>query len=129
MYFYSFSCSYDSWPAVPVLYRVLALCYGIDVLFIYLYLVFLAELVHGIAYLAFPWGVDRYRTGVDAIQENRTKPVLFSILGARKEMEEFRVFMDDSMIPSYYSPEMAIKVLSNMRRYARIREIAAGPRI
>jgi len=85
--------------------------------------------VHGIAYLGFPWGVDRYRTGVDAIQKNRTKPVLFSILGARNEMEQFGDFMDDNMIPSYYSPETAMKVLSNMRRYARIRESAAGQRI
>jgi len=53
------------------------------------------------------------------IHERLTKPVLFSFIGPRENVEACRAFLEEQRIPFYLFPEMAVRVFAHMRRYAR----------
>jgi acyl-CoA synthetase (NDP forming) len=75
--------------------------------------------VHGIIFISFAvFGADPYRPLVEMIQEHRSKPVFFSLLGVKEEIEACRAFLEENQIPCYPFPEMAVRVLAHMRRYA-----------
>ena len=76
--------------------------------------------VHGIVFISFAtFGTDPYRPLVDVVRKHRGKPVLFSVLGDKDELEACRAFLEKHQIPPYLFPEMAVRVFAHMRRYAR----------
>jgi len=77
--------------------------------------------VDGIIFISFAMpDVEPYRPLVEVIQENLKKPVFFSLIGEKGEMEGCRVFLERNRIPMFLLPEMGVKVFSHMWRYARI---------
>ncbi len=76
--------------------------------------------VHGIIFISSAaFGADPYRPLVKVIHERLTKPVLFSVIGPRENVEACRAFLEEQRIPFYLFPEMAVRVFAHMRRYAR----------
>ena len=76
--------------------------------------------VHGIVFISFAtFATDPYRPLVDVIKKHPDKPVFFSVLGDKDELEACREFLEKHQIPSYLFPEMAVRVFAHMRRYAR----------
>jgi acyl-CoA synthetase (NDP forming) len=76
--------------------------------------------VHAIIFISFAlFGADIYLPLLEVIQERLTKPVFFSLLGAKDELESCRALLEENRIPFYPFPEMAIRVFANMWRYAR----------
>ena len=81
------------------------------------------EGVHGILFISFAIsGADPYRPLVEILQEHRTKPVFFSLLGTREDVEASREFLEQSQVPFCLFPEAAVRVFAHMRRYAKLRE-------
>ncbi|MDY7037002.1 MAG: hypothetical protein SV375_12680, partial [Thermodesulfobacteriota bacterium] len=78
--------------------------------------------VDGIIFIAYTETTNIYRPLVEVIQEYGNKPVFFSVLGMKEEVEEFLCFFGNYGIPSYRFPEMAIRVLANMLRYTQALE-------
>ena len=79
--------------------------------------------VDGIIFISFAnSGPEPYKAVVDLIQRDRSKPVFFSLLGAKKDVEVSRVFLEENRIPCYDFPEMAVRVLARMWRYDRWRK-------
>lgn len=77
--------------------------------------------VDGIIFITFATpDVEPYRPLVEVIQENLNKPVFFSLIGEKEDMERCRVFLEGHRIPMFLLPEMGVKVFSHMWRYARI---------
>jgi len=76
--------------------------------------------VDAVVFISFAiFGSELYRPVIKIIDERRTKPVFFSLLGEKKDVEDCRNLMQDHRIPFTLFPEMAVRVLSNMWRYAR----------
>jgi acyl-CoA synthetase (NDP forming) len=79
--------------------------------------------VDGIIFISFAiFGPEPYHPVVDLLQGRCHKPVFFSLLGAKKDMEASQSFLEEHHIPCFDFPEMAVRVLAHMRKYARIRE-------
>jgi acetate---CoA ligase (ADP-forming) len=79
--------------------------------------------VDAIIFISFAiFGAEPYRPIVDLLQGRCTKPVFFSLLGTKKDIEVSRSFLEEHHIPCLDFPEMAVRVLARMRKYARIRE-------
>jgi len=77
--------------------------------------------VDGIIFITFATpDVEPYRPLVEVIQENLNKPVFFSLIGEKEDMERCRVFLEGHRIPMFLLPEMGVKVFSHMWRYAKI---------
>ena len=76
--------------------------------------------VHGIVFISFAtFGTDPYRPLVDVVKKHPVKPVFFSVLGDKDELESCREFLEKHQIPSYLFPEMAVRVFAHMLQYAR----------
>lgn len=76
--------------------------------------------VHGIVFISFAtFGTDLYKPLVEVIKKRLTKPVFFSVLGDKDELESCREFLEKHQIPSYLFPEMAVRVFAHMLQYAR----------
>jgi acetate---CoA ligase (ADP-forming) len=83
--------------------------------------------VHGIVFINFAEAGDRlYHHVADVLRDHCTKPVFFSLLGAKRDIDAAQTFLQKNRIPCYDFPEMAVRVFANMRRYARQKEIPAG---
>ena len=79
--------------------------------------------VDAIIFISFAiFGAEPYRPIVDLLQGRCTKPVFFSLLGTKKDIEVSRSFLEEHHIPCLDFPEMAVRVLARMLKYARIRE-------
>ncbi len=79
--------------------------------------------VDAIIFISFAiFGAEPYRPIVDLLQGRCTKPVFFSLLGTKKDIEVSRSFLEEHHIPCLDFPEMAVRVLARMRKYARMRE-------
>jgi len=79
--------------------------------------------VHGIFVISFGiYGPEPYCPMVEIIKENLTKPVFFSLFGARQEVGACQEFLEQEGIPFYLFPETGVRVFSHMRRYARMIE-------
>jgi acyl-CoA synthetase (NDP forming) len=79
--------------------------------------------VDGIIFISFAiFGAKPYHPVVELLKGRCHKPVFFSLLGAKKDMEESQSFLEEHRIPCFDFPEMAVRVLAHMRKYARIRE-------
>jgi len=79
--------------------------------------------VDGIIFVSFAiFGAEPYRPIVDFLRGRCHKPVFFSLLGTQKDMELANTFLEENRVPCYEFPEMAVRVLARMRKYARLRE-------
>ncbi len=78
------------------------------------------ENVHGIVFISFAnFGAEPYKPIVDAFKGKCPKPLFFSLLGSRKDLQVSQAFFDESGFPCYDFPEMAVRVFSKMWQYAR----------
>jgi acyl-CoA synthetase (NDP forming) len=76
--------------------------------------------VDAVVFISFAmFGSELYRPVVEIIEENRAKPVFFSLLGEKEHVEECRDLMQHHRIPFALFPETAVRVLGHMWRYAR----------
>ncbi len=76
--------------------------------------------VHGIFFISFATPkTEPFGPLVDVIRQRPVKPVFFSLMGIRKDVEMCRAFLEECGIPISLFPEMAIKVFSHMWRYAK----------
>jgi len=81
--------------------------------------------VDGIIWISFAiGGPEIYRPAVDLLLEQRTKPVFFSLLGAKKDLEVCRAFLEENCLPCYDFPEHAVRVFAQMWRYGKIRKMS-----
>ncbi|MEJ5375725.1 MAG: CoA-binding protein [bacterium] len=81
--------------------------------------------VHSVVFISFAVeGPESYGPLVELIRERNTKPVFFSLLGAKEHLEACRDFLEGHGIPCFAYPETAVKVISHMLRYASLREAA-----
>ena len=79
--------------------------------------------VDGIIFISFAiFGAEPYRPVVDFLRERCHKPVFFSLLGTPKDMELANTFLEENRFPCYEFPEMGVRVLARMRKYALLRE-------
>jgi acyl-CoA synthetase (NDP forming) len=75
--------------------------------------------VHGIVFISFAiYGPEPYRPLVEILKEGLSKPVFFSLLGSRENVEACREFVEQNGIPFYLFPEMAVRVFAHMWRYS-----------
>ncbi len=75
--------------------------------------------VHGIFFISFATPkTEPFGPLVDVIRQRPVKPVFFSLMGIRKDVEVCRAFLEECGIPISLFPEMAIKVFSHMWRYS-----------
>jgi acyl-CoA synthetase (NDP forming) len=80
--------------------------------------------VHSIVFISFAvFGAEPYRPLAEAIQKRPDKPVFFSLLGTKEDMEDSQTFLEQHRIPYCRFPEMAVRVIAHMLRYARTIEI------
>jgi len=71
-------------------------------------------------------GPEIYQPTVELLQRERTKPVFFSLLGAKKEIDVCQNFLEENRIPCFDFPEMAVRVFAHMWKYAQIKQRAHG---
>ena len=75
--------------------------------------------VHAIFFISFAIEEkEQYKAVVDLVRENRTKPVFFSLLGRKEDVESCKQFIEANRIPFYLFPDMGVRVMSHMWRYA-----------
>jgi len=76
--------------------------------------------VHGIFVISFTVnGPEPYEPMVEIIKEDLTKPVFFSLFGAKQDVAGCQEFLEQRGIPFYLFPETGVRVFARMRRYAR----------
>jgi acyl-CoA synthetase (NDP forming) len=79
--------------------------------------------VDGVIFISFAnSGPEIYQPMADMLREERTKPVFFSILGAKKDIDVCQNFLEEHRIPCFDFPEMAVRVFAQMRKYAQIKD-------
>lgn len=79
--------------------------------------------VDGIIWISFAnKGPEIYQPAVDLLLEHRTKPVFFSLLGAKKDLEPCTAFLEENGLPCYDFPEHAVRVFAHMWKYGRVRK-------
>ena len=75
--------------------------------------------VHAIFFISFAIEeTEQYKALVDLIQEKRTKPVFVSLLGRKEDVESCKQLIEANRIPFYLFPDMGVRVLAHMWRYA-----------
>jgi acetate---CoA ligase (ADP-forming) len=75
--------------------------------------------VHGIIFISFAAsGPEMYTPLLELIRERANKPVFFSLMGTKDDVDACRTFMDRQGVPAYLFPEEAVRVFATMRRYA-----------
>ncbi|NWF56563.1 MAG: CoA-binding protein [Syntrophaceae bacterium] len=67
-----------------------------------------------------------YQPMADIIRRESVKPVFFSLLGAQKDIDACRMFLEERRIPCFDFPEMAVRVFAQMWQYARIKARSEG---
>ncbi len=87
-----------------------------------------ADEVDGILFISFAeFGAEPYRSLVEQLRGRCVKPVFFSLLGAKKDIDAGRTFLEENGFPCYDFPEMAVWVFAQMLRYARWRGESPTP--
>ncbi len=82
-----------------------------------------ASEVDGIIFISFANPeVDSLSPLVDFLQKRICKPIFFSLLGAKKDIETVQDFLEENGFPCFDFPERAVRVFSRMWQYARLRE-------
>lgn len=81
--------------------------------------------VDGIIWISFAnMGPEIYRPIADLLVQQRPKPIFFSLLGAKKDIEVCEDFLERKRLPSYDFPEHAVRVFAHMWRYSKLRGIS-----
>lgn len=62
---------------------------------------------------------EAYGPLVEVLRNKNHKPVFFSLLGAKKDIEISQEFLEENGIPCFDFPERAVRVLARMGQYAR----------
>ncbi len=79
--------------------------------------------VHAVFFISFAVeGNEPYRAVAELVRQKRTKPVFFSLLGRKDDVESCKGLIEGNRIPFYLFPDMGVRVLAHMWRYARLRE-------
>jgi acetyltransferase len=79
--------------------------------------------VDGIIWISFAnRGPEIYRPAVELLLEQRTKPVFFSLLGAKNDLDVCKAYLEENRLPCYDFPEHAVQVFAQMWRYGRIKK-------
>jgi acetyltransferase len=79
--------------------------------------------VDGIIFVSFAiFGAEPYRPVIEFLRGRCHKPVFFSLLGTQKDMDLANAFLEENRFPCYEFPEMGVRVMARMRKYARLRE-------
>lgn len=79
--------------------------------------------VDGIIFISFANPeVDALSPLAELLRVERCKPVFFSLLGAKKDMEFCQEFLEENGLPCFDFPERAVRVLARMWQYARQRK-------
>ena len=77
--------------------------------------------VHGVIFISFArQASENFLPHVEIIHEHKKKPVFFSLIGVKEDVEANRAFLERNGIPFYLFPEMGIRVFANMWRYAAL---------
>ncbi len=85
-----------------------------------------AEEVDGIVFISFAHlAAYPYEPVAEALAGTLTKPVFFSLFGSRPDVEECTRLLLDRRIPCVPTPELAVRALVHMVRYARY--VGAAP--
>jgi acetyltransferase len=78
--------------------------------------------VDGIIWISFAnMGPEIYRPMADLLVQQRPKPIFFSLLGAKKDIEACEDFLERERLPSYDFPEHGVRVFAHMWRYCKLR--------
>lgn len=81
------------------------------------------EGVDGIIFIGFANnGAELFQPMADLLQGQRPKPVFFSLLGTKKDIEICQTYLEGRQIPCFDFPEMAVRVFAQMWRYAQMRK-------
>jgi acetyltransferase len=64
---------------------------------------------------------EMYQPMVDLLQKQPSKPVFFSLLGRKEDIEACQGLLETNHIPCYDFPEYAVRVFAHMWRYNRMR--------
>ncbi len=79
--------------------------------------------VNAIIFISFAaTGPEPYGPVATMVKESASKPVFFSLLGTRDDMEACKSFLEGMGIPCVPFPETAAKVISHMWRYTTFKE-------
>ena len=83
------------------------------------------EGVDGIIFISFAYSsAEPFGPIADLLQKHRPKPVFFSLLGTKKDIEICQSFLEERKLPCYDFPEMAVRVFAHMWKYAQVRQRA-----
>lgn len=83
------------------------------------------EGVHSVVFISFAVeGPEPYGPVVELVRRRKSKPVFFSLMGAKEHLEACRSFLESHGIPCFAYPETAVRVISHMLRYAGQRKAA-----
>jgi acetyltransferase len=83
--------------------------------------------VHGIFFIAFAMSINGGLDPlVDMIKTHPIKPVYFSVMGSKTEVEATIDYLQYRQMPAYLFPETAVRVFAQMRQYARFLQRANG---
>jgi len=78
------------------------------------------EGVDGIIFISFAmFGAEPYIPVANLIRDRRDKPIFFSLVGAKEDVETCRAFMEAHRIPFFLFPETGVRVMAHMWRHAR----------
>jgi len=79
--------------------------------------------VDGIVFISFAnFGAEPYRPLAEFLQGRCSKPLFFSLLGTKKDIEASQKFLEEHRLPCFDFPEMAVRVFAHMRKYRQIQE-------
>lgn len=80
--------------------------------------------VDGVIFICFAaTGPEPYLPIAELVAEKGSKPVFFSLLGDRDNMEACRAFLEARNIPCFPYPELAARAMSHMWHYSRNRDL------
>jgi acetyltransferase len=83
--------------------------------------------VDGIIFISFADArAEIYRPMAELLRGHRAKPVFFSLLGAKKDIEICQNLLEEYQLPCYDFPEYAVRVFAQMWKYAQKRK-NSGP--
>ena len=74
--------------------------------------------VDGIIFISFAnFGEQPYRPIVEGLKGRVNKPIFFSLLGTKKDIEATVAFLEEQGYPCFDFPEMAVRVFARMWQY------------
>jgi len=76
--------------------------------------------VDGIIFISFAnFGEQPYRPIIEGLEGRVHKPLFFSVLGMKKDIEGTAAFLEERGYPCFDLPEMAVRVFARMWQYKK----------